>query len=269
MNKIIITGGDGMVGSQVKYGTRLGKDELDILDSLSIDSAINKYKPDVIIHVAAIVDMAWAEEHKEETWGVNVTGTENIARACKTHNIRLVYMSSCAVFEGIKSSPYSENDEVKSINVYGKTKFAGEEVVRNILPESSLIIRTGWLFGGGDKDKKFIKMFYEKFKNGEEITAVCDRYGSPTYIPDLLSKILELIESGANSTYHVVNDGCVSYYEVAKEIKNIGNFANNIKKVLYKDLPASIVPRGNMEALVSLKISMRPWQGAVREYLTY
>ena len=267
-NQILITGGSGMVGSQAHFGIKPGREELDILDKGSIEQAIMKYEPEVIVHLAAIVDMAWSETHKEETFLTNVTGTENIALACKSHGIKLVYLSSGAVFGANKDTPYSEDDQTGPVNVYGKTKLEGEKVIQRILGNDSLIVRTGWLFGGGEKDKKFIKAFYLKFKNGEEINAVSDRYGSPTYVPDLISKIYELINEDKTGIYHVVNSGCVSYYEVAEEIKRIGNFKNNVKKVLYKDLPQGIVPRGNMEGLTSTKIKLRSWKDVVKEYLT-
>ena len=145
--RILTTGGDGMVGSQVDFGIRLGRSQLDILKPKSIEVAIKKYNPQVILHLAAMTNMLSCEQNPEEAYKTNVTGTRNIAIACRKNNIRLVYASTCAVFPGNKKDPYDENDKVGAVNVYGSSKLMGERVAKKILPDV-LIIRTGWLFGG-------------------------------------------------------------------------------------------------------------------------
>jgi dTDP-4-dehydrorhamnose reductase len=264
--KILVTGGSGMVGSQVKFGIKPSHKELDINNSTSIEKAVKKYKPDVILHLAAFANMLGCEGSKIKAKKINVTGTQNIARACKKNDMKLVYMSTCAVFDGKKKTPYKESDRAKTLNVYGETKLGGEKIIQKILP-NALIVRTGWLFGGNKTDKKFVQLTYQKFKNGEEVMATSDRKGSPTYVKDLLDTIEKLIYQNKSGIYHVVNSGTASYADIAKEIKKVGKFKQEIKKVLARDIENKKLKRGKNESLASSKIKLRSWKVALKEYL--
>jgi dTDP-4-dehydrorhamnose reductase len=265
-NKILVTGGSGMVGSQVAFGTKPDRKELDIIDSLSIKRTLDHYQPTVVLHLAALTDMGECEKNPEYAYETNVVGTYNIAKVCREKNIRLIYFSTCAVFDGNKNAPYSETDSVHPLNAYGRTKWLGELVVKNIVPDS-LIIRTGWLFGGGKTDKKFAKLCFEKLRRGEEVNAVSDRWGSPTYIPDLLKTIEDLIKNKTNGIVHVVNDGKATYFEIAKVVKEFGSFAPEIKPVKAEEIESPEVKRGKMEALTSQKVKLRNWREALKEYI--
>jgi len=264
--KILVTGGSGMVGNQINFGIKPKREELDILDIKSIHNAVKKYKPDVILHLAALTDMIKCEENPKLAYKINVTGTKNIAKICKERNIKFVYMSTCVVFSGKKNTPHTESNKCNPINVYGKTKLEGEKVVEKILKDY-LIIRTGWLFGGGKNDQKFIRTMYLKMEEGNEIKAINDRYGSPTYIPDLLNEINKLIEKNKNGIYHVVNKGSISYFEVAKYIKSICKFKTKIINLKSKEIDNKKLKRSNNESLSSNKTKLRHWKSALKEYL--
>jgi len=261
---ILITGGSGMVGSIIRWGVKPNHKELDILKPTSIKKAIKKYKPETILHLAALVDMQYCQDNPNEAYKVNVLGTKNLALACKKNKVKLVYLSTCAVFDGKKRQPYGEKDRTNPINIYGKTKLAGEKVARKILPDV-LVIRTGWLFGGGKKDTKFAKKTYAKFTRGENITATFDRCGSPTYVPDLLETVKKLISEDATGIYHVVNSGTASYFDIAKEIKKLKKFKQKVISVKAKSLENPKLKRGKMEALTSSKITLRSWKLALKE----
>lgn len=266
-SKILVTGGSGMVGSQVKFGIKPGHKELDITNINSIDEAVKKYQPNAILHLAAFANMIGCEENKIKAKKINVIGTENIARICKKYGVRLVYISTCAVFDGKKKTPYLEKDKAKSLNVYGRTKLEGEKIAQKILP-GVLIVRTGWLFGGNKTDKKFIQLTLQKFKNSEEVMATSDRKGSPTFIPDLLNTIEKLINKSEIGIYHIVNSGTASYADIAKEIKKLGKFKQKIKKVKAFDIENKKLKRGKNESLASSKIKLRSWKVALKEYLS-
>lgn len=266
-NDILVTGGAGMVGSQATFGKKLTRKELDILSLHSIEQAIKKYKPRVILHLAAMTHMLLCEENPKEAFKVNVIGTKNLATICKRYNIKLVYMSTCAVFNGRKKTPYREIDTPDPINAYGKTKLEGEKIVQKLIP-SSLIIRTGWLFGGGKNDKKFVQLTYKKFKEGSEVKATKDRKGSPTFVPDLLSETKKLIKENKSGIYHIVNSGEATYLDIAKEIRKIGKFNKKIIAVKGKDVELPKLKRGKLEALTSSKIKLRSWKKALHVYLT-
>ena len=256
-----------MVGSQVKFGKKLNRNELNIVDKNSINLAIDKYRPTTILHLAAYADMLGCEDAPKQAHKINVVGTKNLAEVCKKRNIKLVYMSTCAVFSGNKKTPYTESDKSSSPNVYGQTKYAGEQIIKKILKDY-LIIRTGWLFGGGKNDNKFVRAMYMKMKGGVDINAISDRYGSPTYVKDLLSEVNKLIGENKVGVFHVVNDGCASYLDVAKYIKSIGKFKAKIVEVKSKDIDNRKLKRGKIEALSSTKVKLRSWKSALKNYLT-
>ena len=219
-NSILITGGSGMIGSQADFGIKPNHQELDILDPKSIANALDKYKPSTVLHLAAMINMAECEKYPERAHETNVTGTYNITSACKERNIKLIYISTCAVFDGTKKEPYSETDMPNPLNVYGKTKWLGEKISQELIP-NTLIVRTGWLFGGRNADTRFIKRFFEQCQRGEEIKATVNRSGSPTYVPDLLNMIEKLLQNDHSGIVHVANNGAASYFEVGQFIKKI------------------------------------------------
>jgi dTDP-4-dehydrorhamnose reductase len=266
---IIITGGNGMVASQANFGIKLDKEKLDILNKKSIQKAINFYKPDVILHLAAMTDMLGCENNPRQAYKTNVMGTRNIAEACRKNKIKLIYLSSGVVLGGKKRTPYKENDKPKPVNVYGKTKLLGEIEAQKIVP-GALIVRTGWLFGGGPAiDKKFIFSIFQQMRKGLEVKATADRIGSPTYIPDLLDAIKKLIDKNASGVFHAVNSGAASYSEVAKEIKKIGKFSSPVVGVKAAGIENPKLKRGTMEALASSKIKLRHWKKSLKQYISY
>lgn len=269
MNKtILVTGGTGMVGQCVPFGIRPGHPELDVTDPESIEMAVKKYTPSVILHLAAYTNMQDCQSHPELARAVNVEGTKNIARACKHHHIYLVYLSTCGVFNGKKKTPYVETDIPHPLTVYGQTKYEGELAVRNI-QKDSLIIRTGWLFGGRlETDIKFVGITIRKFLRNKPVVATVDRFGSPTYINDLFSAIKKLIDRRRTGIIHIVNSGVASYFEIAGAVKKIGKFGGTLTPVLQKDIESAGLPRGPLEALVSTRIRLRPWQNALRDYMS-
>ncbi len=130
--KIIVTGCAGIVGSQVNFGQRLTRQDMDIQNPQSIDDAIQKHQPSIIFHLAGLVDMKLCEEFPERAYDINTFGTMNLAKACRRENIRLVYLSTCAIFDGQKNSPYIESDRPMPLNVYARTKWLGELIARDI-----------------------------------------------------------------------------------------------------------------------------------------
>lgn len=266
-NVILITGGSGMIGSQAKFGIKPTRKQLDILNEQSIERAIQKYQPKTIVHFAALVDMLECEKNPKKAFLVNVTGTKNIAEACKKHKIKMVYLSTCAVFNGRKRTPFIETDKPNPVSVYGKTKLQGELVVQKLLP-NALIIRPSWLFGSNVKsNKKFFQKAKEGLKKSETITGITDRLGSPTYIPDLLETLQKLIIKNSSGIFHVTNSGLASYFDIATEMKRIGKFKGSVVPQKYLHLKNPAVKRGKMEGLNSKKIKLRSWQAAIKNYV--
>lgn len=263
---ILVTGGKGTLGSQIRFGQRLGKDKLNVLDPKSIEKAFDLYKPDVLIHCAVLIDMGICEAYPEKAYELNVIGTFNIAKACRERGIKMVFISTCAVFKGDKNSPYGEKDIPQPISIYGQTKRIGEIIVSN-LNSNALIIRTGWLFGNPNTSKGFVNYCIKILKSHQTINVGNDRFGSPTYIKDFLNTMKNLIDKDAFGVYHIVNSGSVSYFALAQKIKELGNFSVNVKPVKVSTVQGNDVKRGSMEALTSDKIILRQWNKALKEYI--
>lgn len=263
---ILVTGGEGNLGSQINFGHKLGKDKLDVLSPKSISQAFDYYKPSVLIHCAVLIDMGICESFPERAFELNVIGTFNIAKACRKKGVKMVYISSCSVFKGDKSTPYNESNTPKPISIHGQTKKIGE-IITSALNPNSLIIRTGWLFGNRHTTKGFVNYCIKRLKSHQDVEAGEDRLGSPTYIRDFVEEVKRLIDEDASGIFHVVNSGCTSYFELAQNIKYIENSSAEVKPVRVALVQGNNVKRGKMEALTSNKIILRPWQEALKEYI--
>jgi len=263
--KTLITGGKGMVGSYFDFGVKTDHRSLDITDLKSALEFCSREKPGIIIHLAAETDMDRCERDPMHGYNVNTIGTYNMALAAKKAGATLVYISTGAVFNGEKGN-YTEDDEPDPRTFYGRSKYLAELIVSG-MSNNHLIIRAGWIFGGGpERDKKFVAKIMGQLDTAE-IKAVTDKMGSPTYAKDFAKGIKGLLAEGRRGLFNLSNKGAASRYEVAKEIVQIVGSSVKVTPVdsSYFNLEAH---RGHSEAIVSSKISpMRPWQEALREYI--
>jgi dTDP-4-dehydrorhamnose reductase len=269
LSRTLITGADGMLGSYVDFGIKTNKRSLDITDIDETLSVIQKHKPLVILHLAAETNVERCERNPGYAYLVNSLGTYNIATAAKKVGAKLVYVSTSAVFNGQKKSLYKENDECDPQSYYGRSKYLGEVIVKGMLKDY-IIARTCWLFGGGEeKDQKFVAKIIKQIQNPktEEIVAVEDGLGSPTYGKDIIEAIKRLITEDEAGIFHLVNKGAVSRYEVVKKIVEIMNSSLSVKPVNYKYFNLkSAVP--NNEAMKPTINSMRVWHKALEDYIS-
>ena len=282
--RMLVTGAAGMVGSYVPEvfsdydlvltDTLDGFTNLDVRDPTSVRKAVAETKPDVVLHLAAATDVDRCEQEPDWAYHTNALGTQNVALACQAFDVVMVYISTAGVFWGDKPEPYNEFDVPRPANVYGHSKLAGEHIVTSLL-RRYYIVRAGWMIGGGGKDKKFVGKIANLIMEGKNpLKIVNDKVGSPTYGKDLLRGIHSLLQTGYYGLYHMVNKGTCSRYEIALEIRNI--LEQNDVELLpvssaYFPLPA---PRAHSEAMRNLKLEllgldgMRPWQDALREYVS-
>lgn len=290
MKKVFVTGCGGMVGSSLfKVFTEQGytilatdKDVnepwlqfLDVRDHGKAYQMIRDFKPDAVIHLAALTSLEYCEKNKEESWDVNYLATRNIAEICHNLNIPLVHISTAGIFDGEKEI-YFEEDTPNPINVYGKTKLYGEIAVRNI-SRKSFIIRPGWMFGGGKKDKKFVSYIINQVIGGNKIfNVVNDKFGTPTYTYDLSRTIEKLINTEHYGVYHVACRGKTNRIEMAKHIIRLlgvdGAKINEVDSSFFKQ--DFSVPRASSERMVNKNLQekgldlMRPWEEAIEHYIT-
>lgn len=267
-DETLTTGADGMVGSYVDFGIRTNRRSLDITD---LDEALfvcRKYKPKVILHLAAETDVDRCDRDPQYSYLVNSIGTYNMVVAAKEIGAKFVYISTSAIFNGSKKEPYEETDEPDPQNYYGRSKFLGEIMVKSILNDY-VIGRVCWLFGGGPKkDRKFVAKIIEQASQ-KEIKVVSEKYGSPTYGKDLVLAVKKLILQNENGIFHLSNHGAPSRVQVASEIVKITNSKAEVTEVgedFFKN--ANSPKRPGNESMNSRIEIMRPWQEAVKEYIT-
>lgn len=204
------------------------RNEVDITQVSQIEDAIKRYNPWAIINAAGYVRVDDAENDRENCFSLNVRGPENIARLCKKHGIQFLTFSSDLVFNGKKDSPYFEQDMVTPLNIYGQSKARSEKSVTTNF-SSSLIIRTSAFFGPWDK-YNFAQYILGSLKEGRTCKSVNDVTISPTYIPDLVNKALDLLIDQEEGIWHLTNDGTLTWSDFAKIIAEKGRY--NIKNVV-------------------------------------
>lgn len=275
--KVLITGSNGMLGSSLLEQLKkkcsikgIAIEDADITDINAITKVITKAKPDIVIHTAGYTKVDDCESNINLAYRVNGIGTRNVAIACQRIDASMAYISTDYVFDGIKDSPYSEFDAANPINVYGKSKLAGEILVQQIL-NRFYIIRTSWLYGANGVN--FVDTIVNKAKTEKELKIVDDQKGSPTYTNDLADKIGEIIKEEKYGIYHITNSGSCSWFEFAKKIVDISNISP-IRLIPIKSSelnrpakrPANSVLQNFMLELEGIPL-MRHWEEAVEEYI--
>jgi dTDP-4-dehydrorhamnose reductase len=268
LDRTIIVGGAGALGSYADFGVRKDRESLDVSNLASVRAVFKELEPKAVLHLAAETDAGKCEDDPAHACLVNAVGTYHVALAAREAGARMVYVSSAGVFGGDKIGAYGEDDLPDPPNVYGHSKYLGELAVRGLL-ENHLIVRPCWIFGGGAaRDKKFVGKIMAQVRNPEtkELRATGDEIGSPTYAKDLMGRLRELVQGDERGVVHVANAGGASRFEVAQFIAGI----------VAPNLPVASVPLAlfNLKTkitknqVLSSRIGlMRPWQEALREYL--
>lgn len=221
MTRIAVIGAGGMLGTDLmsvlasSAPTGFTKSDLDITDAAAVTEALVGF--DVIVNAAAYTKVDDAESHSDLAFAVNAEGPLNIARACATHGQRLIHVSTDYVFDGNATTPYSEDHPAKPQSVYGASKAEGENNVRTVLPDSSIIVRTAWLYGHGGPN--FVATMLSLATSRETASVVTDQVGQPTWSYDLAGMIASLIDSPVRSgIFHGTNAGHASWYDFAQKI---------------------------------------------------
>jgi len=182
--------------------------------------------------------------------------------------VGLLLVSSIAVFNGLKAAPDSESDLPDPINVYGATKWHAERATAAV--PQHLIVRTGWLFGGGPSDKKFVGQILNLAATRTTLEVVADRFGSPTSAEDLAIGVRRLLAEGAQGLVHLVNAGeAVSRYELACQALAFAHLQVQVQPVSSSFFPG-LAPRPRMEAARSERVGswLRPWPEALQDYVS-
>lgn len=281
--KILITGANGMLGCDLQevladYDViATGSKDLDISNYDMVISKFNEFKPDFVINSAAFTAVDDCETHYDDAYNVNAIGPKNLAIVCNERDIPLVHISTDYVFNGQKTTPLVEDDEIGPKSAYGKTKLAGEEFIQENI-EKYYILRTAWLYGYHGNN--FVKTMLSLAESHDEVTVVYDQVGSPTFTHDLALAIRELVEYYENNKedtskygiYHLTNSAECSWYEFTKEFYKLANLNTKVKPVTTEEFPRP-APRPNYSVLSNEKWikagfkPMRNYKEAVKDYL--
>ncbi len=257
--KFLITGAKGQLGIEfVKLFTRFeadfvafSREELDVSKLEEVLAAMEEFKPDVVVNCAAYNLVDQAETESFEAFKVNALGARNIAFACKKYGAFLVHYSTDYVFDGTKMGLYTEEDTPNPINEYGKSKYFGENLIKEVTDEY-LILRTSWVYGEGTQN--FIYKVLTWVEKQDVLRIVCDEYSVPTSAFVIVEITLKALREGLIGTYHLVNTGYASRYEWAKEILALKGIPKFIYPACQDDfnLPAK---RPRFSAMSNEKIS--------------
>jgi dTDP-4-dehydrorhamnose reductase len=272
--RILVTGAGGMLGIPLCRTLRHAHEvlaapraELDVADAGTLRDRLRRERPDCVVHLAALTDVDRCQREPDTAMAVNAASTETLAAWCGETGAGLVLLSSIAVFDGTKDSPYVEADTPRPANVYGESKLRAESAA----PRAGwhLVVRTGWLFSADDEDHKFVGQVLRRARERRELDVVGDRLGSPTWVADLARGIERLISGGARGIVHVVNEGSpVSRVELARELVAQAGLRVDVRPVASGFFP-SLAPRPAMEAARSARTAgwLPSWRDALRAAL--
>lgn len=231
---ILVTGANGQLGNSIRkisasYPNNYfftDMPEVDITNLALLENLMKEMQIDAIINCAAYTAVDKAEDDVALATKINVDGPRNLAIAAKNANAKLVHVSTDYVFGGKAYLPLKESDPTAPIGVYGRTKLAGEEAVKEVGCDA-VVVRTAWLYSefGGN----FVKTMLRLGRERSELGVVYDQVGTPTYATDLAVALMELLTKGFSgfSLYHYSNEGVISWYDFAKTIFDLSGI--NIK----------------------------------------
>lgn len=267
MKKIIALGGKGMTGFYLPEDMP----NYDLVDGydLTVPGVLEKIfedeKPDVVLLLAAVTDVVGAETDRARCYEVNTVLPYKVAMLCEKYGSKLIFISSVDVFDGKKKTAYTPWDVEFPIVVYGESKRLAEMILQDF--SDVLIIRAGWMFGGFERDKKFVSYMMKQMQDHNAvIKAVNDIQGSPTYAKDLISFVLEVSTTDFHSDIiHYCNSGSATRYDQACLIAETLGYTGKVIPANMKSFPKF---RALKNSVMEPSVPTRSWEKALTEYIT-
>jgi dTDP-4-dehydrorhamnose reductase len=287
MTSVMLVGADGQLGWEIARWApaasmtchALDVAEVDITQRDAVVCALERLAPSVVVNAAAYTGVDKAEDDAEAAFAVNRDGAAHLAKACAVADVPLIHISTDYVFDGKKQTPYLESDPTAPLSVYGKSKLAGEDAVRQVCPRH-LILRTSWLYGVHGTN--FVKTMLRLGRERERLRVVDDQHGSPTFAGDLADVILALARRVRSrdwpddgfGTFHCTGQGATTWCCFAREIfaaaaPTLGR-QPEIEAISTNDYPTaarrplrSVLDCGLIARVHG--IALRPWRPALTE----
>ena len=285
--RVMINGAGGMLGQAVRevfirHAECIFTDKdvneswlslLDFRDRSEYEKQALAFKPDVILHLGAHTDLEFCEKNIEDAYLTNSISVEHAIRIATRIGARLVYISTAGIFDG-KKDFYDELDVPSPLGVYARSKFWGERAVLGNA-EDSLVVRAGWMMGGGArKDKKFVKKIVSQITAGNKLLRIVnDKLGTPTYTFDFATNLWELIDKEYTGLFNMVSSGFTSRLEVAHAIVEELGVQVEIETVSSDAFPEYFAPRPDCERLLNRRLDlyqinrMHHWRESLTDYL--
>ena len=220
MEKLLLIGASGLLGNKIYqlaedryevYGTYNSHKpklkntlRLDVTEKGYVSKLMRDIRPDLVIDTHALSNVDYCELHPEDAWKINVEGTKNIAESCKVNGCKYIFISTDYVYDGYKTTTYSEKDKPHPINYYGRTKLIAEKVIE-ALDMDYIIARTAVLFGTSDSFDKlpFSSWAIQQLKLKNKIKVVIDQYSNPTLVDSLGEFLLSLYEKDRSGVFNI------------------------------------------------------------------
>lgn len=284
MAPVWVVGCHGMLGRELTETLAacgvpfIGTDrECDITDMRAVDTRVREQQPGCIVNAAAYTAVDKAEDEPDLAFCLNAQGAENLAHAAQAHGARLIHLSTDYVFAGTATRPYTEEDAVAPLSVYGKTKAEGERRVVAACPEA-VVLRTAWLYG--KHGSNFVHTMLRLMGERARLTVVADQHGTPTCVTSLCRVIYELIARfpAASGIYHVTDGGETTWFGFASAIAEEGTRFGlvpgtcHLAPCVTSDYPTracrpayAVLSKDKISALRGT--ATIPWRDALAEYL--
>lgn len=278
--KIVVTGARGQLGQALcrmlgPVAVPTDLPELDITSAKDLWHFLESVSPDAVINAAAFTRVDAAEDQPELAHAVNAQAVAYLAEYCRRKSCPLVQVSTDYVFGGDQArfTPYREEDPVAPVNVYGRTKWEGEQHARSV--QHHVIVRTCGLYGelGANSPGNFVETILRKAQSGQTLRVVDDQVCSPSYVPHVARALLFLLQGHHWGTYHVVNAGQTSWFGFARKIIQHAGLTTEVIPIRSGEYPAKAKRPGYSVLDCSKYLGLRgapplpPWDEALREYL--
>ncbi|TBX71221.1 dTDP-4-dehydrorhamnose reductase [Flavobacterium silvisoli] len=289
---VLVTGANGQLGQALRYVSGnypeitfvfCDSADLDITNKQDCEAVFDQYKPHYCINAAAYTAVDKAESEPEKAYLINVVGAKNLAETCQKHNAVLLHVSTDFVFDGSKTTPYTEEDQPNPTGVYGQTKLDGERAIQEVL-SNYYIIRTSWVYS--QFGNNFMKTMLRLASERDTLSVVNDQIGTPTHAVDLAEALIRIILTDCHpelvegqqltinnfGIYNFSNEGQCSWYEFARKIFEINKITINLLPIPTSSYPTpaerpkySVLDKNKIKETFCLEI--KNWEDSLKRIL--